>query len=63
MSIPILNVNDNKKPKGDTLKSLYSRHCRLSYTSERCMIELHKNGSSRSFDFDSFEKCESCLLG
>ena len=57
MSNPILNVNDNKKPKGDNLKSLYSWLCRLDYTSETRMTELHKIGRS-----GSFEKCESCLL-
>ena len=27
------------------------------------MIELHKSGSLRLFDCDSFEKCEYFLLG
>ena len=63
MSNPILNVNDNKRPKGDNLKSSYSWHCHLGHTSERHMIKLHKSGSSGSFDCDSFDKSESCLLG
>ena len=63
MSNPILNVNNNKRPKGDNLKSSYSWHCLLSHTSERRMIELHKSGSLGSFDRESFDTCESCLLG
>ena len=63
MSNLILNVNDNKRPKGDNLKSLYSRHCPLGHASERCMTELYKSGGLGSFDCNSFDKSESCLLG
>ena len=63
MSNPILNVNDNKRSKGDNLKSSYSWHCRLSHTSEKHMTELHKSGSLGSFDCESFDKCEYYLLG
>ena len=62
MSNIILNVNDNKIPKEDNLKSSYSWHCRLGHANERRMTELHKNGSLRSFDCDSFDTCESYLL-
>ena len=63
MQNPILNVNDNKRLKGDNMKSSYSWHCHLGHTSERRMTELHPSISLRSFDCDSFDKCESCLLG
>ena len=63
MPNPILNVFYNKRPMGDNMKSLYSWHSRLGDTSERCMNELHYSASLGSFDCDSFEKCESCLLG
>ena len=63
MSNPILNVNGNKRLKGNNLKSLYSWHCHLGHTSERCMTKLHKCGSLGSFDRESFYTCESCLLG
>ena len=63
MSNPILNVNDNKRLKGDNLKSSYSWHCRLGHTSERHMTKLHKYVSLGSFDCNSFDKCESYLLG
>ena len=58
MSNPILNVNENKRLKGDNLKSSYSWHCHLSHTNERRMTELHKIGNLGSFDYDSFDKCE-----
>ena len=63
MSNPILNINDNKRKKGDNLKSSYLWHCRLGHISERRMTELHKCGSLGSFDYESFDTCESCLLG
>ena len=63
ISNSILNVNDNKKAKGDNLKSSYSWHCRIGHASERRMNELHNCGSLGSFDCESFGKCESRLLG
>ena len=62
MSNPILNVNDNKKVKGNNLKSSYSWHCRLGQESEGRMIKLHNHGSLGSFHRESFHKCESRLL-
>ena len=56
MSNQILNVNDNKRKKGDNLKSLFW-HCLLGHISENCMTELHMSGSLGSFDCDSFDKC------
>ena len=63
MSNLILNVNDSKRQKGDNLKSSYLWQCLLGHISERRMTELHKCGSLRSFDYESFDTCESCLLG
>ena len=60
---PILNVNDSKRQKGDNLKSSYLCHCCLAHISERIMTELHKCGILGSFDYESFDTCESCLLG
>ena len=59
----ILNVNDNKRQNGDNLKSLFLWHCRLGHINERRMIKLHKCGYLGSFDYESFDTCESCLLG
>ena len=63
MSNPILNVNGNKRPNGDNMKSACLWPCCLGHTSERCMTKLPKGGSLGSFDCDSFEKFESFLLG
>ena len=52
MSNLVLNVNDNKRPKGDNLKSSYSWHCLLGHKSERRMTKLQKSGSLGSFDSD-----------
>ena len=63
MSNPILNINDNKRQKGDNLKLSYLWHYRLGHISERRKFELLKCGSLGSFDYESFDTYESCLLG
>ena len=62
MSNPILNVNNNKRQKRDNLKSLFLCHYHFGHISERHMTKLHKNCSLGSFDYESFDTCESCLL-
>ena len=52
-----------KRPKGDNLKSSYSWHCRIGHASERSMTKLHNCGSLGSFDHESFDTCESSLIG
>ena len=52
-----------KRSKEDNLKSSYSWHYCLGHASERRMIELHSCGSLGPFDLESFDTCESCLLG
>ena len=51
-----------KGPKRDNLKSSHTWHC-LRPANKRHMTELHGYGSLVSFDCESFDKCESCLLG
>ena len=63
MSNSILNVNDNKRKKQDNLKSFYLWHCRLGHINERRMTKLHKSSSLGSFDYESYDTFESCLLG
>ena len=63
MSNPILTIQDNKRQRQDNLKSSYLWHCHLGHISERCMFKLHKDGSLVSFDYESYDSCESCLLG
>ena len=62
MSNLILTIHDNKRHKKDNMKSYYLWHCRLGHVSERCMTKLHKEGLG-SFDYQSYDTCESCLLG
>ena len=62
MSNPILKVNENKRQKRDNLKSSFLWHCCLSNISERHMTKLHKSRNLGSFDYESFDTCESCLL-
>ena len=52
-----------KGPKRDNLKSSHAWHCRLCPANERHVTELHYYGRLVSFDCESFDNCESCLLG
>ena len=38
-------------------------HCRLGHISLKRMKKLHDDGLLTSSDFETFETCESCLLG
>jgi hypothetical protein len=38
-------------------------HCHLGHINEKHIERLHKDGLLSSFDFESFDTCESCLLG
>ena len=38
-------------------------HCRLGHISEKRMKKLREDGLLSSFDFESYETCEACLLG
>ena len=35
----------------------------MGHANEKCISQLHKDGLLDSFDFESFDTCESCLLG
>ena len=48
--------------KQDDMKSSYLWHCHLGHINERRMTKLHKDGSLGSFDYESYDTCESCLL-
>ena len=58
----IYNMN-TKRFKSDNIKPSYLWHCRLGHINEKRMSKLHKQGSLGSFDWESFETCESCLSG
>ena len=59
---PIYNIN-TKRFRSNDLNATYLWHCRLGHINEKCISKLHQDGLLHSFDFESYEVCESCLLG
>ena len=66
----ILNLDDApvcyvsaKRPRLNELCPTYLWHCRLGHISENRTKRLHDDGLLTSFDFESYETCESCLVG
>ena len=58
----VYNINV-KRLKPNDLNMTYMWHCRLGHISWKRMKKLHDDGLLTSFDLESFETCESCLLG
>nr|AAX94813.1 retrotransposon protein, putative, Ty1-copia sub-class [Oryza sativa Japonica Group]ABA93176.1 retrotransposon protein, putative, Ty1-copia subclass [Oryza sativa Japonica Group] len=58
----VYNINAKRQRPND-LNPTFIWHCRLGHINERRMEKLHRDGLLHSFDFESFETCESCLLG
>ena len=59
---PIYNINAKWLRLND-LNPTFIWHCRLGHINEKRIEILHKDGLLSSFDFESFDTCESCLLG
>ena len=59
---PVCNISA-KRPRLNELSPTYMWHCRLGHISENRMKRLHSDGLLTSFDFESYETCEACLLG
>ena len=59
---PVYNISA-KRPRPNDLSPTYMWHCRLDHISEKRMKKLHSDGLLTSFDFESYETCEACLLG
>ena len=59
---PVCNISA-KRPRLNELSPTYMWHCRLVHISENHMKRLHSDGLLTSFDFESYETCEACLLG
>ena len=59
---PIYNI-DTKRFKSNDLNPTYFWHCRLGHVNEKRILKLHQDGLIHSFELESFETCESCLLG
>ena len=41
----------------------YTWHCRLGHIGKGRMKQLFSDGLLQSFDEDSFDQCEDCLMG
>lgn len=59
--MPIYNI-DTKRSKSNDLNFTYLWHCRLGHINEKRISKLHQNGLLNSFDYESFDTCEFCLL-
>ena len=54
---------DAKRRKTNELNTTYLWHCRLGHIGHKRMKKLHRDGRLTSFDFESFDTCEACLMG
>ena len=52
-----------KRLKSESLNSSYLWHCCLGHIIDKYVSKLHKFGNLRSFDYESYDTCESCLKG
>jgi hypothetical protein len=52
-----------KRARLNDLNHTFIWHCCLGHINEKRIERLHKDGLVCSFDFESFDTCESCLLG
>jgi hypothetical protein len=58
----VCNIN-TKSARLNDLNFTFIWHCHLGHINEKCIKRLHKDDLLNSFDFESFDTCESCLLG
>jgi hypothetical protein len=58
---PIYNSNAKRLQPND-LNPTFIWHYRLGHINEKRIEKFHKDGLLSSFDFESFDMCESCLL-
>src|SRR5664279_4539254 len=58
----VYNINVKRLEPND-LNATYFWHCRLGHISCKRMKKLHGDGLLDSLDFESFDRCESCLMG
>ncbi len=52
-----------KRLKASDSSAGYLWHCRLGHISKNRISRLHKDGLLESFDLESYDVCEPCLLG
>ena len=53
---------DAKRCKVNNDSATYLWHCRLGHIGVKRMKKLHKDRLLESFDYESFDTCESCLM-
>ena len=58
----VYHVN-TKRLKSESLNFSYLWHCCLGHVSDKHVSKLHKQGDLGSFDYESYDTCESCLKG
>jgi hypothetical protein len=58
----VCNINA-KRARLNDLNPTFIWHCHLGHINKKRIETLHKDGLLSSFDFESFDMCESCLLG
>ena len=58
----VFNIEAKRLKKADTTTT-FMGHCRLGHIGKKRMQRLHKDGVLPSFDFESFNTCEACLMG
>jgi hypothetical protein len=58
----VCNINI-KRARLNDLNPTFIWHCSLGHINEKRIERLQKNGLLSSFNFESFDTCESCLLG
>ena len=54
---------DVKRCKVDNDSATYLWHCRLGHIGVKRMKKLHADGLLESLGYESFDTCESCLMG
>ena len=59
----VLDINMSNKRKMEDLNEAYLWHYRLGHIGKDRIAKLHRDGYLGSFDFKSFDTCESCLEG
>jgi hypothetical protein len=52
-----------KRVRLNDLNPTFIWYCRLGHINEQHIERLHEDGFPSSFDFESFDMCESCLFG
>jgi hypothetical protein len=58
----VYNIN-KKRLRPNDFNPIFIWHYRLGHINEKRIEKIYKNSLLSSFDLESFDTCESCLLG